>query len=68
MGCRQFGVQKGCLSKPGRVSLADWQAVQINNFTSIFVERCTVVLCIIDIKADVDYILFHIRLRFCLMV
>ena len=43
-------------------------ALEINDFTGFFVERCTVVLGIIDIQADVDYILFHRRLRFCFMV
>ena len=33
-----------------------------------FVKCRAVALGIIDIKADVDYILFHRRLRFCLMV
>jgi len=43
-------------------------AFEINDFTGFFVEYCTVVLGIIDIQADVDYILLHRRLCFCMMV
>ena len=40
-------------------SLQCGPAFEINDLTGFFVEGCTVVLGIIDIKADVDYILFH---------
>jgi len=43
-------------------------ALEIKDFTGIFIECRSVVLGIIDIQADVDYILFHRHLRFCIMV
>jgi hypothetical protein len=39
-------------------------ASKINDFTGAFVKRRTVVLGIIDIKAYIDYISIHRRLRF----
>jgi hypothetical protein len=42
--------------------------VEIQDLTCVLIQRATVVAHVIDINPDINYVLFHRRLRFALMV
>ena len=50
--------------QPVQQTLQGGPAYEVKSFADVFVEGGTVVLGIIDIEADVEYVLFPRRLRF----
>jgi len=64
----QTPAEKRTSSTPDQVRGRLWakrlKRVFNTDFTSIFIEGRAVVLGIVDIEADVEYVLFHRRLRF----
>ena len=42
--------------------------VEIQDLTRVLIQRATMIAHVIDIDPDINYVLFHRRLRFALMV
>ena len=49
-------------------SLQCWMTVVIQDLTRVLIQRATMIAHVIDIDPDINYVLFHRRLRFALMV